>query len=222
MDPLSDEKIVQSWLNNASPWTKAVRDKAIESRRLVTDHAIVDAVLERKPGSALDIGCGEGWLARELTRHGVDVVGVDVVPDLIEKAKSAGGGDFRVASYEEIASGALEVEVDVAVANFSLIGEKAVDDLIAAIPPMLNTGGALVIQTLHPVTSTGDQPYANGWRQGSWAGFSEEFTDPAPWYFRTIECWVDLIVMSGLCLTRVVEPLHPHTGKPASLILVAE
>jgi 2-polyprenyl-3-methyl-5-hydroxy-6-metoxy-1,4-benzoquinol methylase len=71
MDPLSDEKIIDSWHTNATPWTAAVRDKRIESRKLVTDQAIVDAVLSRRPKSVLDIGCGEGWLSRALAERGV-------------------------------------------------------------------------------------------------------------------------------------------------------
>jgi len=75
-----------------------VRGNQIESRALVTNQAIVDAVLSRSPSTVLDIGCGEGWLVRALSSHGIDAVGVDVVPELIEHAKQAGGGTFRVSS----------------------------------------------------------------------------------------------------------------------------
>jgi 2-polyprenyl-3-methyl-5-hydroxy-6-metoxy-1,4-benzoquinol methylase len=222
MDPLSDEKIVDSWRTNAAPWTSAVRDQRIESRRLVTDRAIVDAVMSRKPESVLDLGCGEGWLVRALGAQGVQrIIGVDVVPELIDQARSAGGGEFRVASYESIARGELEVTVDVAVANFALIGKDAVDALIQSAPKLLRPGGALVIQTLHPVVACGDLPYKDGWRTGSWAGFSDDFTDPAPWYFRTLETWVQLIASTGLTLVEMREPIHPTTNKPASVIFIA-
>jgi len=77
------------------------------------------------------------------------------------------------------------------------------------------------VQTLHPVIACGDLPYKDGWRAGSWAGFSDDFTDPAPWYFRTLETWVALIASSGLKLTQIREPIHPKTDKPASILFIA-
>jgi hypothetical protein len=80
----------------------------------------------------------------------------------------------------------------------------------------------LVVQTLHPVVATGDAPYVDGWRAGSWAGFGAAFSDPAPWYFRTLASWVRLLDASGLRLRELREPVHPATGRPASAIFVAE
>ena len=220
-DPLSDARIVDSWTRNAAPWTDAVRENRIESRNLVTNRAIVDAVLGRAPRTILDIGCGEGWLVRALAQHGIKGTGVDVVPSLIDQAASAGGGDFRVASYEEIAAGLLDVKVDAVVANFSLIGKESVEGVISRTPQLMERDGALIIQTLHPLVATGDQPYEDGWRHGSWAGFSSDFSDPAPWYFRTVETWKGLITECGFDSIEVREPLHPATGKPASIIFIA-
>lgn len=222
MDPLSDAKIVDSWHKNAAPWTSAVRESQIESRTLVTNQAVIDAVLSRSPNVILDIGCGEGWLVRVLSAHGIRAIGVDVVSELIDEARRGGGGEFHVASYEAIAEGALTIKVDVAVANFALIGKDSVNALIHRVPWLLNDGGALIVQTLHPLVATGDEPYIDGWRTGSWAGFSSDFTDPAPWYFRTLESWMKLFTDSGFRVLELREPLHPRTQRPASALFIAE
>ncbi len=222
MDPLSDAKIIDSWKTNATAWTDAVRENKIESRNLVTNRAIVDAIVARNPQSVLDVGCGEGWLVRALSRAGISAFGVDAVPELIEKAEAAGEGKFRVMDYEQIAQGGIGAKVDMAVANFSLIGKESVDDLVRAVPSLINATGAFVVQTLHPLTANGDQPYADGWRTGSWAGFSSDFSDPAPWYFRTMETWLDLLEKSGFSSVEVREPLSPSTGKPLSALFIAE
>jgi 2-polyprenyl-3-methyl-5-hydroxy-6-metoxy-1,4-benzoquinol methylase len=219
-DPLSDARIIESWQRNASPWTAVVRENRIESRTLVTNAAIIDAVLSRSPRTVLDIGCGEGWLVRALVEHGISAMGVDAVPTLVDQAAKAGGGEFLVASYEEIAKGGLDVKVDVVVANFSLIGKESVEGVLRRAPALLDRDGSLIIQTLHPVAATGETPYEDGWRHGSWAGFSNDFSDPAPWYFRTVESWKKLIAGSGFQSVEQREPLHPATGKPASIIFI--
>lgn len=220
MNPLSDEKVIESWGRNAAPWTTAVRGGEIESRRLVTNQAIVDAVRSRQARTGIDIGCGEGWLVRAL--DGIAMTGVDVVPELVAMARASGGGNFDVLSYEDIAAGKLDQAFDVAVCNFSLIGEAAVANLLQAAPSFLNRDGALIVQTLHPHLACGDAPYRDGWREGSWAGFSADFTDPPPWYFRTLESWVRMFADAGLQLVEMREPVHPATGKPVSVIFIAQ
>lgn len=218
--PFSDEKIIHSWYQNAKAWTVAVREEQIASRKLVTNRAIVDAVLSRTPQRVLDIGCGEGWLAHTLAAQGMEVLGVDGVPELIEQARAAGTSQFDVLTYEEIAAGQLKAKFDLAVANFSLIGQESVASLLQAVPTLLTHEGTFVVQTIHPVIGCGGQPYQDGWRAGSWAGFSSDFADPAPWYFRTIASWIRLFVASGLRLVELREPLHPETGQPASIIFI--
>ncbi|MBQ5949860.1 bifunctional 2-polyprenyl-6-hydroxyphenol methylase/3-demethylubiquinol 3-O-methyltransferase UbiG [Massilia sp. ST3] len=220
MNTQSDTQVLDAWSRNAGPWTCAVRGNEIASRVLVTNQAIVDAVRARAPRTGVDLGCGEGWLVRALPEVGM--VGVDAIPELVEAARAAGGGDFRVMSYEEIAQGRLQLGADVAVCNFSLIGKEAVEGLLRAAPSYLRQGGALVVQTVHPVTACGDQPYVDGWREGSWAGFNSGFADAPPWYFRTVGSWVALFVAHGFRMVEMREPVHPETGKAVSLILVGE
>ena len=222
IDPLSDEQIIDSWQTNAAPWTDAIRESRIASRVLITNDAIIDAVMSRAPRTILDVGCGEGWLVRVLAQHGVQGTGVDVVPELVDRAQRAGGGTFRVVSYESIAAGELHLRADVVVANFALIGKDAVEGMMRRIPAMLEQGGAFIVQTLHPVSACGDAPYEDGWRNGSWAGFGGEFSNPAPWYFRTLESWKNLFAECGFTVADIREPINRETGMPASVIFIAE
>lgn len=216
----SETLILDAWHANADAWERAVREGRIESRKLVTDQAVIDAVLSCTPRTVIDLGCGEGWLARALAAEGIEVLGIDAVPTLVDAARAKGGGEFRVMSYGELAAGALAERADVLVCNFSLLGAASVDAMLAAVPALLAPGGRLVVQTLHPLMA-GVEPYADGWREGSWAGCGEGFGEPAPWYFRTLESWVAALDSARLCLSAIREPIHPHTGRPASVIFLA-
>jgi 2-polyprenyl-3-methyl-5-hydroxy-6-metoxy-1,4-benzoquinol methylase len=222
MDKFSDAKIVDSWHKNALPWTTAVRESQIESRKLITDRQVIEAILSRSPKSVLDLGCGEGWLTRELSARGIRSIGVDAIPALIEIAKSTGTEDFRSLSYEQIAAGKLDVSVDAIVCNFSLFGKESVEQLFRILPSLLNPDGVFIVQTLHPIMACGNLPYQDGWREGSWHGFNSDFTDPAPWYFRTLANWIDLFIESGLNVIKICEPIHPITQQPASIVFIAQ
>lgn len=219
MTMLSDTEIIDSWHINAEPWIKAIANEEIESRTLVTNKAIINRILEQHPQSMLDIGCGEGWLSRVIAKNHIHVLGIDVVPTLIEYGNRQGSVQFDICSYENLPTYKFEQLFDCIVCNFSLLGKEATEIVIATAKNLLAENGRLIIQTLHPIIACGDLPYIDGWRPGSWTGFSQEFTKPAPWYFRTIESWLRLLNTKGFTQNTIYEPLHPKTGKPASIII---
>jgi 2-polyprenyl-3-methyl-5-hydroxy-6-metoxy-1,4-benzoquinol methylase len=215
----ADDQILVSWEANASPWIAAIDQRSIESRRLVTDRAIIESVLAVDGDLVLDIGCGEGWLARELSARGRRVTGIDGIASLIRRAKERGGGEFRTMAYEALSKSAFDELFDIAVCNFSLIGKASVEQVFRVASSLLRESGCLIVQTLHPVSACGELPYCDGWREGSWQGFSEDFTTPAPWYFRTLESWLALFQGNGFEKVEIREPIHPNTGQPVSLLV---
>lgn len=216
-----EAQIIRSWTVNAGPWTRAIQSGGIASRKLVTDRAIVAAVRSVGPRRLLDLGCGEGWLARALSAAGIEVTGVDAVPELIAEAVRLGGGEFQLQDYETIASRQWRSKpFDAAVCNFSLLGKESVESLLGAVGGYLHPDGYLIVQTLHPIVAGGDVPYRDGWRAGSWLGFGPEFSDPAPWYFRTLESWFAMLRRSGMEVLECREPMAPGAAAPASVVFV--
>jgi 2-polyprenyl-3-methyl-5-hydroxy-6-metoxy-1,4-benzoquinol methylase len=223
LSPDPAAKLAQSWEANAAAWTRVVRERRIESRRLATDVAILGAVLDQSPRRVLDVGCGEGWLCRALPAYGIDAVGVDGSAPLIESARAAGEGQFHLLSYEDLVSHPERLgrgRFDAVVCNFALLQEELAP-LLRALHSLLRSRGALVIQTVHPWSARGEGPYEDGWRTEHFADFGEEFSEAMPWYFRTLGSWLELLRQAGFRLEELREPAHPHTGSPLSLLLVA-
>lgn len=213
--------LLQSWHHNARAWTEAIRSGAIESRRQVTDQAILLALMGRQPERVLDLGCGEGWLLRALAERGIETVGVDGDATLVEAAQAAGSSPVQVASYEDLVEVKVDIgrDYDLICANFSLLHQNIIP-LLAALNALLVPGGALVIQTLHPWSvAAGD--YQDGWREETFDGFKGQW-QPMPWYFRTLSSWLNALDMAGFQLISLREPQHPQSPVPQSLLMIAE
>lgn len=215
------DDLERSWLDNAAGWTDAVREGRIESRRLATDKAIVEAVRSCAPRRVLDAGCGEGWLVRALTTEGMTVVGMDASAPLIDAARAEGRGEFFVRSYAEFANNPTSVgaDFDAVVFNFSLLEDDAAPALLAA-TQILSSTGALLIQTVHPWQTLGDFPYQDGWRTEEFKAFGHGFSKPMPWFYRTLHSWISLVTDCGYRIDGMQEPLHPITKKPLSLLII--
>lgn len=223
MRELSDKEIIKSWELNARPWNQAIENKSIESRTLLTNQAIIDAILDQEPKNFWDLGCGEGWLTREIGSHGIKTLGTDIISDLLEIARQKDpAGSYELLAYEDLDSFSPQHSFEVICCNFSLIGKESVDHIFTHIASFLSAGGKFIVQTLHPKTACGDADYVDGWRKGSWAGFSEDFCRAAPWYFRTIDSWKQLYLENGFSLIDIREPIHPKTNLPASIIFIGE
>jgi 2-polyprenyl-3-methyl-5-hydroxy-6-metoxy-1,4-benzoquinol methylase len=218
-----DERITQSWIDNADAWVDSVREGRIPSRRAGTDAAIVEAVLAAQPKRVLDIGCGEGWLARRLAETGIEVIGIDGSAPLTERANTAGGAQFMHFSYDEFIADPARAgtDFDVAVFNFSLFAEDIVP-VLRATAHVLHADGTLFIQTVHPFNDAQDTPYRDGWREEDFSSMSAEFRTSMPWYFRTMNSWVNAVVSAGFELVALREPVNAETGRPLSLILIGQ
>ena len=214
----SDKQIVLSWEDNARAWVDAVREQRIDSREAATNQAIVDRVLALKPTTVMDIGCGEGWLARRLARHGIGVSGFDAVEALVASAREQGGGFFYQFNYDDMASGKISLRADLLVCNFSLLGKEPEARMLAALPAHIRPGGALLIQTVHPATQSDKE---EGWREEDWRGFGDGFKTASPWYYRPPAQWQALLNKAGFGSVKMDEVVHPQTGQPLSLILLA-
>ena len=81
-----DHPVSERW----TEWrTRIDLDEYEERFRNNTAHGEADLIESLGARSVLDAGCGTGRVAAELARRGLDVVGVDLDPDLLERARRA-------------------------------------------------------------------------------------------------------------------------------------
>lgn len=213
-----NKRIIESWQANAEAWIDSVQNNKIQSRITTTNEAIINTILDFNPNHVLDLGCGEGWLCRELSEKGINTVGIDGSEPLIEEAKQKHHGQYYCQTYEEFINEPLVTEkFDVIVFNFALLA-KQIQPLLSTCKNLLTENGVIIIQTVHPFSF--GHPYVNHWKEEDYAKMGEGYKMAMPWYFRTISGWVEELNNAHLTLVDLHEPIDYEQLKPQSLIIV--
>lgn len=112
---------------------------------------ILDLVGEVRGRGVLDVGCGDGDLAVELSKRGARVVGIDASGSVIEAAErkataSRVGVDFRVAMAERLPFPDEHFDIVVAVTVLCFVDDAA--PVFREMARVLRPGGHLVIGEL--------------------------------------------------------------------------
>ncbi len=110
----------------------------------------LDELLDVEGRDVLDVGCGEGWLARRLASAGARVVGLDPSPQALERARRNGPSDASLRYVEGVAE-ALPLpdsSADVVIFFNSLhhVPVEAMDAAIAEAVRVLRSDGVLYVQ----------------------------------------------------------------------------
>lgn len=204
----------QSWDNAARDWIRWARDPG-------ADHTFwnwnLPALLDLLPAAGeltVEIGCGEGRVARALIERGHHVVGVEGSPVLAAAAREAAPGlEVHVADAAELP---LEDGVaDLVVASMSLFNIERLDEAVREVARVLTPGGRFVFSIVHPVNSAkplGDHPEAGSY----FARYGYEETrerDGAVMTFhdlhRPLEAYVAALRDAGLLIEDLREPRPP-------------
>jgi SAM-dependent methyltransferase len=209
------------WERNAAWWIKGFTDGADPEY----EEQILPLAAEYLAGatSVLDIGCGEGQVARLASRIGARrVVGVDPTANQLAVAVRRGGGP----SYTRAPAGALPFasgRFDAAVACLVFEHIRDVDDALAEVGRVLSPGGRFLFFLNHPLLQTpnsgwiDDQvldPPEQYWRIGPYLIEDETVEEVEknvfiPFIHRPLSRYVNALAAAGLYVRHMAEPAPP-------------
>jgi SAM-dependent methyltransferase len=147
-DPISAR---DHWEERAADWIELTRSDP--QYELLNKPAFLELIPE--PGRlTIEVGCGEGRVARELLALGHRVLGFDASPALARAATSHRVG-FPVA-VADIAQLPITAGVaDVVVCFMVLMDIEDLDGAVAELARVLAPGGTLCVGILHPIITSG-------------------------------------------------------------------
>ena len=209
---MSTQDLRSSWEKEAQEWIRWAREPQM-------DHTFwnlnLPTLLELLPAPGrltVDLGCGEGRVARELKRAGHDVVGVEGSQTLARAAREA-DPDFEVihgdAAKIPLAGGA----ADLVIASMSLLNMDDMEQAVAEVARVLEPGGRFVFSTVHPTNSNkplGDDPQAGNYfatyryaEDREREGLRMTFHDT----HRPLQAYTEALEHAGLLIEALREPV---------------
>jgi len=208
-----------SWEANAGWWQDGFTDGADPEY----EEQIIPLAREWLAGArrVLDIGCGEGQIARLVT-DADRVVGVDPTWAQLVVAQQRGGGP----AYARAGAAALPIKsasFDAAVACLVFEHIRLVDAAIAEVARVLEPGGRFAFFLNHPLLQTpnsgwiDDQildPPEQYWRIGAYLVEDETLEEVEkdvfiPFIHRPLSRYVNALVANGLTIVQMLEPAPP-------------
>ena len=214
---------MSSWEWQAERWLRWARTPGHDAYWHYREAFFAEIVPE--PGRrTLEVGCGEGRVARDLGHRGHRMVAVDASPTLVGHAADA-DPDGRYLVADAAALPFRDGSFDAVVAYNSLMD---VDDMPAAVAEaarVLDTGGCLCVCVTHPTADAGrfagDEPDAPFTIPGAYLGRHRLEEDTferdgleiifAGWRY-ALEEYAAALEAAGLLVERLREPAAPPTA----------
>jgi SAM-dependent methyltransferase len=206
------------WEINASWWIDGFTDGADPEY----EEQIIPMASERFAGITrlLDIGTGDGQLARVAARQGIATVGVDPTHNQVVVAHERGGGPVY-ARTEAAALPFADGAFDGVLACLVFEHISAVDQAIAEVARVLRPGGRFLFFLNHPLLQTPGSGWIDDhiideqyWRIGPYLIESDVIEEVEknvfiPFVHRPISRYVNAMAANGLFLTEMQEPAPP-------------
>ena len=169
---------------------------------------------------ALDVGCGEGQVARRATALGVEAVGIDPTVAQIVEARRRGGGVFYARASAEhlpIADASFDAVVMCLVIEHLDPFEPAIHEMARVLEP----GGRCLLLMNHPLLQAPGSGWVDDhilgeqyWRVGAYLRDDTSIEQLAPgvnlpFMHRPLSRYVQVMGASGLLIEYMDEPPPP-------------
>jgi SAM-dependent methyltransferase len=141
------------WEQEARNWAAWARAPGHDGYGQFRD-AVFDEIVGPAGRATLEVGCGEGRVARDLRDRGHRVTAIDASPTLIQLAREA-DPDSEYVLADAAALPLADASFDLVVAHNSLMDFDDLPSSVAEAARVLEPGGRFAISIVHPLVDAG-------------------------------------------------------------------
>lgn len=213
---MGETRVESDWEREAENWVRWARKPGHDSYWYYRD-SFFEQIVPPAGRKTLEIGCGEGRVARDLAARNHRVIGIDSSSTLLQYAQEADpDGTYQLADAASLPFD--DGSFDLVVAYNSLMDFADMPGAVLEAARVLNPGGHLCISVTHPVNDAGrfesDEPDAAFIIRGSYFGrrrFEGHFERDGlqmtfrGWTYAQQDYWRALEA-AGLVVERLREP----------------
>lgn len=140
-----------AWTGVAKQWHKGLEERTDSYHASVVAPNLLRVLKPASGMRVLDIGCGDGFVTREIAAMGAETVGIDPSKDMIALAQKAAAPNERyVVAAAEKMTFATDASFDAATVVLALQNIEHLERALAEAARVLRGGGRLCIVLNHP------------------------------------------------------------------------
>ncbi len=229
---MKQDSSTRAWNSMSAEWPKLAK---AESRMVFIMPWMLELMGDVTGLRILDLGCGEGGYARELTRRGATVTAVDcsegAIAYAVEAAKAEGVNVTHLVRNANDLCDLPDASFDAVLCAMMLMDVEDLPGTLREACRVLKHGGRVYASVLHPCfdgnheQGIGRQGHGenrevvvkNYFEPATWEAPLYQGTIPVLWRHRTLTEYVSAFADSGLRILRLWEPrpnAHQHEQAP--------
>jgi 2-polyprenyl-3-methyl-5-hydroxy-6-metoxy-1,4-benzoquinol methylase len=243
---LLDEEVVRElWNDNAADWSLGVSQEWDYFRANFHDIHFVPLLGKLSGTQVIDLGCGEGCLARRMAMMGAQVVGVDISDELISLARKATSESLDITFIQSTISDLsklVDSKFNLATCVMVLMDTPSLEPIFREAARVLLPGGRLVFSVTHPIWDRSEMQWVDSdpvpvlqisdyFSSKAWIdewSFCPPLGQPAQsrafriaTFPHTISDYFNAAASAGFHLQRVLEPKPTMTGNSERDLVLA-
>jgi ubiquinone/menaquinone biosynthesis C-methylase UbiE len=221
---------VRDWDDLSDWYDKKQGDQGDLWHRALIDPVLLKLIGDCTGKEVLDLGCGNGYLARRLARTGAGVTAIDSSAKMIENARAHDPENILRIVYIHRDADQLDMiadaSFDLVYANMSLMDIEDAEGAVSEVSRVLKRGGRFVASISHPYFDNGSN---SGWVTEKTSGeprktyrkiraYRKPFTENIPWklehneskytqsFHRPLNWYARILSFHGLTIAALEEP----------------